>query len=72
MQGVQIRPADAARLDRHQDVARAGYGLGDVFDDQHTSTGNSGSHRGNTNGLGPVAELREPNRGFAGLEVQRE
>ena len=70
MQRVQIRPADTARLDGHQDVARAGYGVGDVFDDEHTSTGNSGTHRGDTNGPRPVPDPREPNRGFAGLEVK--
>ena len=50
VQRVQIGAADPARLDRDQHVARAEHGIGDVLDDENTTTGDGGTHGGETTG----------------------
>ena len=69
VQGVQVGAADAARLDRDQRVARTEHRLGDVLDDEDTTTGDGGTHTSRLTGAAADADRmsREPNRGFAGL-----
>ncbi len=44
VQRVQVGSADAARLHRDQGVARSGNGIGNVVDDEGSTTGDGGAH----------------------------
>jgi hypothetical protein len=45
---VQVGPAYAARPDRYQRVARTEHGFRDVFHNEDTTSGNGGTHDGET------------------------
>jgi hypothetical protein len=54
VQRVQVGSAYPARLDRNQRIARPGDRFGDILDDETSTTGDSGSHSGETTALAIV------------------
>jgi RNA polymerase sigma-70 factor (sigma-E family) len=70
MQRVQIGTTDPAGLHRDERITRTEDRIGDVFDDQSASTGDGGSHRGETTRV-VRGERLEPNHRVSGLDMSK-
>jgi hypothetical protein len=78
MQRMQVGAADTTGLDRDQGVTRTGNRVGDVVDDEYSTTGDGGAHArrltGNRNVPPRACVAKQPTRmepkpGFTGLEL---